>query len=101
MEIKSWLKNIGVDRIKNGCGHSGQTTLKLTVSQKGIDRLNWFFWDWKDTYETKINSQRRNVVIKNMFWYFYTVLKNMIIKFSVAVVLITKGHYLVIINSSV
>ena len=36
-----------------------------------------------------------------MFWYFYTVLKNMIIKFSVAVVLITKGHYLVIINSSV
>ena len=39
--------------------------------------------------------------IKNMFRYFCTVLKNMIFIFSVGVILITMGHYLVIVNSSV
>ena len=55
----------------------------------------------KDIYDTKINFQKLNFVIKNMFWYFYTVLKNMIIIFSVGVILITMGHYLLIINSLV
>ena len=36
MEIKRQLKNIGLDVVKNGCGHSGLRTLKLAVSQKGI-----------------------------------------------------------------
>ena len=36
-----------------------------------------------------------------MFWYFGTVLKNMMITFSVGVILITMGHYLVIIYLSV
>ena len=40
MEIKSWLKNIGVGVVKNGCGHTG---LKLAVSQRGMNRINWFF----------------------------------------------------------
>ena len=40
MEIKSWLKNIGVGMVKNGCGH---TDLKLAVSQRGMNRINWFF----------------------------------------------------------
>ena len=40
MEIKSWLKNIGVSMVKNGCGHSDIRTLKLAVSQKGINGIN-------------------------------------------------------------
>ena len=37
IEIKSWLKNIGVGLVKSGCDHSGVRTLKLAVSQKGIN----------------------------------------------------------------
>ena len=40
--MKSWLKNIGVDVVKNGCGHSGLRTLKLAVCQKGINGINLF-----------------------------------------------------------
>ena len=32
IEIKSWLKNIGLGMVKIGCGHSGLRTLKLAVS---------------------------------------------------------------------
>ena len=45
-EIKSWLKNFGVGMVRNGCGQSGHGTLKLTVSQEGIDGMNWFFAYW-------------------------------------------------------
>ena len=37
MEIKSWLKNVGVGLVKNGCDHFG---LKLAVSQNGINGIN-------------------------------------------------------------
>ena len=40
MEIKSLLKNIGVVMVKNGCGHSGHRTLKLTVSQVSQEVIN-------------------------------------------------------------
>ena len=43
MEIKGWLKNIGVGMVKNGCDHSWPRTLKLTVSQEEINVINWFF----------------------------------------------------------
>ena len=46
-----------------------------------------------------MNIQRLNFAIKNMFWHFVTVLENMIIIFSVGAILITMGHYLVIIYS--
>ena len=36
------LKNIGVGMAKTGCGYCGLRTLKLTVSQKGINGINWF-----------------------------------------------------------
>ena len=42
MEIKSWLKNTGVGMVRNGCGHSGLKTLKLAVSQEGINGINRF-----------------------------------------------------------
>ena len=42
MEIKSWLKNIVVRMVKIGCDHSRVSTLKLAVSQKGINRINCF-----------------------------------------------------------
>ena len=48
-----------------------------------------------------MNIQKLNFVIKNMFRYFGTVLNNMMIIFSVGVILITMGHYLVITYSSV
>ena len=37
MEIKSWLKNVGVGLVKNGCDNFG---LKLAVSQNGINGIN-------------------------------------------------------------
>ena len=42
MIIKRWLKNIGVSMVKNGWGHSSLRTLKLAVSQEGINEINWF-----------------------------------------------------------
>ena len=39
IEIKSWL-------VKNGCGHSGLRTLKLAVSQEGINGVSWFLVCW-------------------------------------------------------
>ena len=32
-----------VGMVRNGCGQSGQETLKLTTSQEWIDGMNWFF----------------------------------------------------------
>ena len=32
--------------VKNGCGQSGHSTLKLAVSQEWIDGRNWFFSCW-------------------------------------------------------
>ena len=46
MEIKSWLGNIGVGMVRSGCGHSGHRTLKLAVSQEGINGRNWFLVWW-------------------------------------------------------
>ena len=34
---------LGVGMVKNGCGQSGDRTLKLTVSEGWIDGVNWFF----------------------------------------------------------
>ena len=34
------LVNIGVGVIKDGCGHSGLRTLKLELSQEGINGIN-------------------------------------------------------------
>ena len=45
-EIKSWSKNVGVGVVKNGYDHSGLKTLKLAVSQKGINWINWFLGYW-------------------------------------------------------
>ena len=49
---KAWGKNLKlvekywVSMVKNGCGNSGLRTLKLAVSQKGINRINWFLVCW-------------------------------------------------------
>ena len=40
MQIKSWLKNIGVGVVKNGCGYSGLRILKLAVSQELIEQMS-------------------------------------------------------------
>ena len=46
MEIKSESINIVGGMVKNGCSHSGVTTLKLAVSQEGINWINWFLMFW-------------------------------------------------------
>ena len=35
-------------RGQNGCGHSSLRTLKLIVSQKGINTINWFLVVFED-----------------------------------------------------
>ena len=42
MESRSWLKNIRVSVIKNGCGYSVLRSLKLAVCQGKINEINWF-----------------------------------------------------------
>ena len=45
-KIKSWSNIYWVGMVKNVCGQSGCETIKLTVSQDGTDRVNWFFACW-------------------------------------------------------
>ena len=40
------IENIVVSVVKNGCGHSGLSTLKLVVAQEGIYGINWFLVCW-------------------------------------------------------
>ena len=46
IKIKSWFKNIGMSLVVNGCPHSGCRNLKLAVSHKDINGINWVsvFW---------------------------------------------------------
>ena len=46
MEIRSWLKNIGVGLVKNGCGHSILKTPKLAVYQREMNGIYWFLVCW-------------------------------------------------------
>ena len=46
IETKSWLKNIGVGMVKDGCGHSGLRTLKLAVPQEGTNGVSGFLVGW-------------------------------------------------------
>ena len=46
MEIKSWLKNVGVGMDSNGCGHSSLRIPKSTESQEVINLINWFLVCW-------------------------------------------------------
>ena len=58
IEINSWYKNIGVGMIKNGYGHSGHKTLKLAVSQEGINGINWYLVCWY-----KFRKAKKSVII--------------------------------------
>ena len=42
MQIKRWLKSIGMGVVKNGWGKSGDASLKLTVSEEWIDGITYF-----------------------------------------------------------
>ena len=46
VEIKSWLKNIGISVVINVCAHSGCRNLKLTVSQIVTNGINWLLLFW-------------------------------------------------------
>ena len=69
MEIKSWLKILGVGLVKNGFDHSGLRTLKLVVSQKRIKGINWFLVCYKNSGKPKVT-----LIIFGNFW--MVVIKN-------------------------
>ena len=66
MEIRNWLKNIWVGAAKNGCSYSGYRTLKLAVSQEGINGINWFFLH----DDTNSRRQKVNLIIAGWVWSF-------------------------------
>ena len=45
--------------VKNGCGQSGHENLKLTVSQKWIDRMHWRFACWCKFRRTERYATRK------------------------------------------
>ena len=45
-KIKSWSKFFWMGMARKGCGQSGHRILKLAVSQKWINWMNWFFAWW-------------------------------------------------------
>ena len=46
LKLKSWLKNIGMSVVRNGCLQSGYRNLILAVCQKGINEIYWFLAFW-------------------------------------------------------
>lgn len=52
-KVRSQFKSFGVGVVKIGCGHSGNMTLKLAVTQGGI---------------AFVNSQKLKVTFKVNFW---------------------------------
>ena len=66
MQIKRWLKILGVGMIKNGCGQSCDGTLKLMVSEECTDGINWFFLCWYKFRQAKSSFNDSWVgVVKN------------------------------------
>ena len=58
----------GVMMVKNGCGQSGDRTLKLTVSEKWTDGINWFFAWWYRFTKIKSRSKVFSVgMVKNRY----------------------------------
>ena len=47
------MKILGVGMVKNGCGHSGHGTLKLTVSEKWTDGITVFLYVDTDSQKLK------------------------------------------------
>ena len=59
--IKSWSKNFRAGiMVRDGYGQPGHRTLKLALSQKWVDGMNWFFACWWKFRKTKSNF--------NYFW---------------------------------
>ena len=46
IKIKNWLKNIRMGVVINGCTHFGFRILKLAVSHKDVNGINWFLAFW-------------------------------------------------------
>ena len=63
MENRSWLKNIGVGMVKNGCGHSVLRTLKLAVCQGKMNEINWFLVCWYKFMKAKSYFNKFFVVV--------------------------------------
>ena len=51
------MENDAVDVVRNGCGHCGHRTLKLTVSKEGINGISLFLTCW---YKFKKARSYRN-----------------------------------------
>ena len=65
IQIKSCLKIFRVGMVKNGCGQSGDGTVKLTVSKEWTDGINHFiYWYWF----RKIKSWSKFLVVNGQKW---------------------------------
>ena len=67
MENRSCLKNIGMNVVKNGRGHSVLRTLKLNGCQGEMNGINWFLVCWYKFRKAKsyFNNFLVVVVVKN------------------------------------
>ena len=56
MQIEMWLKIFGVGMVRNGCGQSGDGTLKLTVSEEWTDGITDFLYVYTDLQKLKADQ---------------------------------------------
>ena len=56
MQIEMWLKILGIGMVRNGCGQSGDGTLKLTVSEEWADRITDFLYVYTDLQKLKADQ---------------------------------------------
>ena len=61
MQIKMWLKIFAVGMVENGCGQSGDGTVKLTISQEWTDGIT-------DFLHVDTNSQKLKAYHKFFGW---------------------------------
>ena len=50
--------------VENGCGHSGLRTLKLAVSQKGINEITGFGW-----VDNNLGKPEVTLIIFEWWWW--------------------------------
>ena len=56
-KLKFALKFLGVGMVKNGCGQSGNGTLKLTVSKEWTDGVTHFLYIDTDSQKLKADQK--------------------------------------------
>ena len=87
---KSCFNIYGLGILENGCSQSGEGTLKLTVSQKCTDRINWFIGWWYKFREAKswFNDFWVGMVKNNHVFLVHEILKSCVLRIDLRIKLI-------------